>query len=79
MRNRFVIKCNHDYIVDFIRICHKIEFMEKKTLKESIAALEEKLFEAQQANDTKAVKTITLMLNRFKRDALKPSYTMDKK
>lgn len=53
--------------------------MEKKTLKESIAALEEKLFEAQQANDAKAVKSITLIISRFKRDAKKQNYAKEKK
>ena len=56
-----------------------MSFMSKKTLKESIASLEEKLFEAKQANDSVAVKAIEKMLKRFKKDALKPSYTRDKK
>ena len=57
----------------------KISFMSKKTLKESIASLEEKLFEAKQANNQTQVKAIEKMLKRFKKDTLKPNYTRDKK
>lgn len=53
--------------------------MSKKTLKESIASLEEKLFEAKQANNHIQVKAIEKMIKRFKKDAMKPSYTRDKK